>query len=98
VAADPPDRGPVAFQVSGDLLDRLAVGDGQDDPRVLDLEPGEASAPRHGLQHREIGIGNRQRARFSATHGRPSPAEGRSIPEHTSRPNLLHDFLQEPLG
>jgi hypothetical protein len=97
-AADPPDRGPVAFQVGSDRLDRLAASDGQDDPGVLDLEPGEAPAAGHGLQDREVGIGDRHTMRFSATHGRPSPTGGCSIPKHTSRSNLLHDFLQEPLG
>src|SRR5437016_5061796 len=71
-AADAPDRGPVAFQAGGDGLDRFARGDGQDDTGMLDLVPGEVSAPSHGLQDREIGIGDGHSTRFPATHGSPS--------------------------
>ena len=47
-ATDPPDRGSIAFQSCSDSLDRLATGDGQHDPGVLDLEPGQAATARHG--------------------------------------------------
>ena len=46
-AADPPDGGPVTRQPRGDRLDRFAGGDGQHDPGMLHLEPGQAAAAGH---------------------------------------------------
>src|SRR5262249_25847809 len=44
-AADAPDGGRVAFHPGSNGRDRLTGGDGQDDARMLDLEPGQAPAP-----------------------------------------------------
>jgi len=48
-AADAPDGGPVALQPSRDGLDRFPGSDGEDDPGMLDLEPGQSATVRHGL-------------------------------------------------
>ena len=57
-ATDPPDGGPVALQARGDRLDRLAGGDSQHDPGMLDLEPGQAATAGHRLQDGGIGVSN----------------------------------------
>jgi hypothetical protein len=55
-ATDPPDGGPVALHPSGDRLDRFAGGDGEHDPGMLDLEPGQAAPVGHRLQDGDIRI------------------------------------------
>ena len=62
-ATDPPDGGPVALHPRGDRLDRFPGGDGQHDPGMLDLEPGQAATVGHALQDRGIRVGNGQGAR-----------------------------------
>ena len=97
-ATDAPDGGPVALQVGGHGLDGLTAGDGQDDTSVLDLEPGQPAAARDRLQDREIRFSDGHRARFPATHGTTSDAEAGAIPSIAVSPNLLHDFVPEPLA
>src|SRR5262249_4201561 len=97
-SAGPPDGGAVAAEIGGEPTDRFAGGDGQDDAGVLDLEPTEASVARHGPQHRDVGVGQLQRARLASTHGAASRARPRAYPHRTRRPNLLHDFCPATLG
>ena len=85
-AADAPDGGPVALHPGGDRLDRLPGGDGQHDPGVLDLEPGQAATVGHALQDGGVRIGHRQRARSASTHGATSDARERGYPQHTHWP------------
>jgi hypothetical protein len=66
--ADPPDGGAVATQAAGDFADALPGGNGQDDPGMLDLEPGQATVSRDELQDRSIRFGQGQWARLSTTH------------------------------
>jgi len=70
--ADPPNGGAVALQSAGDLADTLSGGNGQDDPGMLDLEPGQATVAGDELQNRSIGFGEGQRARLSTTHKQAS--------------------------
>jgi hypothetical protein len=67
-AADPPDGGPIALQATGDVADAVPGGHVQDDPGVLDLEPGQATVVRDELQKWGIRVGEGQRARLSTTH------------------------------
>jgi hypothetical protein len=67
-AADAPDGRPVAPQAAGDLADALPGGDGQDDPGVLDLEPGQATVVCDELQERGIRFREGQWARLPTTH------------------------------
>jgi hypothetical protein len=67
-ATDAPDGGPIALQPGGDLADALSGGDGQDDPGMLHLEPGQPATVSNGLQDRGIRWLNGQRARSSTAH------------------------------
>src|SRR5262245_3503549 len=49
-AADPPDGGPITLQPGSNVLDLLPRGDGQHDPGMLHLEPGQAATVGHGAQ------------------------------------------------
>jgi len=77
---DSPDGGPVTFRLGGDGLDWFAGSDGQDDTRVLDLKPSQASVVSHGLQDGEISIGDSHGARFASTHEDTSDARAGTIP------------------
>jgi hypothetical protein len=74
-ATDPPDRGRVALQAGGHRVDRLASGDGQDDPSMLYLEPGQVPGAGHRLEDREVRGSDREGARLAAAHDRASDAE-----------------------
>jgi hypothetical protein len=78
-AADPPDGGPVAFRPGSDGLNRFARGDGQDDARVLDLEPSQASVVSHRLQDGAIRSRDGHGARLASTHGATSDARAGAI-------------------
>ena len=86
---DPPDSGRVAFQAAGDVLDRFAGGDSQDDPGLLDLEPGQPPAAGDGLKDREICRGEGQGTRLSATHGATSATQVGLLLQHTHYPEYL---------
>src|SRR5262245_7539181 len=75
-AAQPPDGGAGAPQACGDLLDRRAGGDGEEDAGMLDLMEGQPSALCDGLEDGQIGRSNVQRARLAATHGSASQSAG----------------------
>ena len=75
--ADAPDGGAVALQAVGDVTDALSGRHGQDDPGVLDLEPGQAAVVCDELQDRSVRSGEGQRARLSTTH-EPASAKGLS--------------------
>jgi hypothetical protein len=51
---DAPHGGRVTFQVGRQRLHPLAGGHAQEDPRVLDLEPGARAAARNGFQDGDI--------------------------------------------
>jgi hypothetical protein len=67
-AAESPDGGPVTLQAGSDCPGRFAGSDGKHDAGVLNLKEDQASALGHGFQDGEVGRGNGQRARLSATH------------------------------
>jgi hypothetical protein len=53
--ADSPDGGSIALQALGEIAHTHAIGNGQDDPRVLHLEPRQAAAMGDELQDGAIG-------------------------------------------
>src|SRR5262245_23699730 len=67
-AADAPDGGPIALEPGGDLADALAGSNGQDDPGMLHLEPGQAATAGNGLKEWGIRWLDGQRARLSTAH------------------------------
>src|SRR5262249_2182519 len=85
----PPDRGPVALEPGGNLSDRLARGDSQDDASMLDLEPAQAAVARHCFEDRAGGVGQPQRVRLASSHGATSPARARACPHRTPRSQFV---------
>ena len=92
-AADPPDRGPVTLQPRGDGPDRFPSSDGQHDPGVLDLKPGQAAAASHGLQDGGIRVSKDQRSGSASTHGVISDARGRDSLQHTLWPEFVAQLM-----
>jgi hypothetical protein len=88
-ATDPPDGGPVTLQARGDNLDRFAGGDGQHDPGMLDLKPGQAATPGYALQDGGIGSSDGQGARSASTHRATSDVRVRSYLQHTHWPEFV---------
>jgi|SRR5690348_13253104 hypothetical protein len=68
-AADPPDGGPVTFHPGGNRLNRFARSNGEHDPSMLHLEPGQTAAAGHRLQDGEVSVGNAQGMGLASTHG-----------------------------
>src|SRR4051794_27658748 len=95
---DPPDRRAVTLRADGQTVDRLPVGDTQDDPCPLDLEPGEGSTAGDLLQDRGIVGRDPQSPRSSTTHGGPPVAEIRQESSVPAVPNLLHYLRPGTLG
>jgi hypothetical protein len=88
-AADAPDHGPVTLQPRGDGLNRLFRGDGQHDPGMLHLEPGQAATAGHGLEDGSIRSSNGQGARLASTHGTTSEARAEGYLQHTPWPEFV---------
>ena len=76
-ATKTPDSGRVASHLRSDRLHTPALGDGQDDSGVLNLEEGQRSAPGDFLEDRQVPRSERERPRFATTH-ELSPAESRT--------------------
>lgn len=93
--AGPPDRGLVALHLDGDGLGPLAVGDRQDDPRPLHLEPGRALTVSQVEEDGVIMGPDRQGIRSSTAHGRRTPGnQGGSLPDY-QQSEFLAGFVSE---
>src|SRR4051812_40916949 len=88
-AADPPDRRGIVLGLGGQGLNRFPGGNAQDDPRPLDLEPGERPTTGDVLQDRGIMGNDLQGTRFSTTHGATPVAEPGYRAQRTDRPHFL---------
>jgi hypothetical protein len=87
--ADPPDGRGVVLRLDGQQLDRFPGSNAEDDPRSLDLIPGQRPTPGDLLQYRNVMKDNPQGARFSTTHG-ASPVVGPSYGiQRTGCPEFL---------
>jgi hypothetical protein len=96
--ADPPDGRRIALGPDGQLLDRLARGNREENLSPLDLVPGQGAASRDLLEEREIVGNDLQGTRSSTTHGATPIADLANKGQLTSRPNFLHYFVPEPLA
>ena len=63
------------LRLDGQELNLFPGGDAQDDPRPLDLEPGERPTPSDLVQDRSVMGSDLQGTRFSAAHGATPVAE-----------------------
>src|SRR5262249_48080470 len=68
-AAVAPDGGRIALPTGGNVVDRFASGDGQDDPRALDLEEGQPGLLCDALEVGAVTRSERNGARFPTAHG-----------------------------